>query len=319
MTYLTTARADARALAAGLVIGATVGLTLGGAYFAGGLARTGDERAMALRGATRPDPIAMNALMAGAPAAVVSSGAGKPLAVTRVSVTPAEPFRLAAGAASNSSRDLDCLTDAVYYEARGESPAGQAAVAQVVLNRVRHPAFPKSVCGVVFQGANSGDKCQFSFVCDGAMRQTRDAAAWDRARWIAARALDGFVMPQVGEATHFHATRVAPSWDPSLTRVAQVGLHVFYRFGGHAGAASSFERDARSSAPGSDRPRTVLASMLPGLGAAAIPSNALAAGQPGASTPPLALRPPMSADPDDAPKADPATAMAKAAPASSVS
>ena len=325
MAYLKTARADARALVAGLVIGATIGLTLGGAYFAGGMARTADERAMALRGATRPDPIAMNALMLGAPEAVISTGSGKPLAATRVSVTPAEPFRPAAGAAPNAGRDLDCLTDAVYYEARGETPAGQAAVAQVVLNRVRHPAFPKSVCAVVFQGAGSGDKCQFSFVCNGAMRQDRDTAAWDRARRIAARALDGFVMPQVGEATHFHAVRIASGWDPSLTRVAQVGLHVFYRFGGHAGAASHFEHDARPSPSVADGSHTVLASMLPGLGdvhaatATAASAPATTAGQRAAGTPPFALRPSLSADPAAAPKADTATAMAKTAPASSVS
>lgn len=150
----------------------------------------------------------------------------------------AAPFRL--GGALEASRDLDCLTAAVYYEARGETPSGQAAVAQVVLNRVRHPAFPKTVCGVVFQGAYTGGTCQFSFACDGSMRQRRDRAAWARAERVAARALNGFVMAEVGNATHFHTINVSPIWGPRMLRVAQVGLHVFYRFGGRSGAPGAF-------------------------------------------------------------------------------
>ena len=126
------------------------------------------------------------------------------------SINPeARPFHLQGGALQ-SSRDLDCLADAVYYEARGETPDGQAAVAQVVLNRVRHPAFPKSVCGVVFQGAQAGDTCQFSFACDGSMDKPREPGAWKRAREVAAHALAGFVMPSVGNATHFHVAGVDP-------------------------------------------------------------------------------------------------------------
>ncbi|MDR3510228.1 MAG: cell wall hydrolase [Caulobacteraceae bacterium] len=190
---------------------------------------------------------------------------GKALAVTRVSTVAAvsaKPFHLA----QNSNRDLDCLADAVYYEARGESVAGQAAIAQVVLNRVRHPAFPKSVCGVVFQGASTGDDCQFSFACDGSMRRPKDGAAWARAEQIAARALAGSVMPQVGEATHFHVAGLRTGWSPGLMQVAQVGLHVFYRFGGHAGRPSSFDGAVRPSAPDDATPHAVYASMLPGLG-----------------------------------------------------
>jgi spore germination cell wall hydrolase CwlJ-like protein len=134
--------------------------------------------------------------------------------------------------ALSNSRELDCLTQAVYYEARGETPSGQAAVAQVVLNRVRHPAFPKTICAVVFQGAYSGGTCQFSFACDGSIRRVRDQGAWRRAERVASRALDGAVVSQVGKATHFHTTSVAPEWGQRLMRVAQVGLHVFYRFSG---------------------------------------------------------------------------------------
>ncbi len=160
---------------------------------------------------------------------------------------PAQPFHFADGGALESARDLACLTDAVYYEARGENMAGQAAVAQVVLNRVRHPAFPKSVCGVVFQRAGGGDGCQFSFVCDGSMRHAREPGAWRRAEEIAARALDGSVMASIGNATHFHVVGLDPGWGPRLLRVAQVGLHVFYRFGGGAGRPASFNGEVRHS------------------------------------------------------------------------
>jgi hypothetical protein len=163
----------------------------------------------------------------------------------------AAPFRLSG--AMEASRDLDCLTDAVYYEARGETPSGQAAVAQVVLNRVRHPAFPKTVCGVVFQGASSGGVCQFSFACDGSMGRRREGAAWARAEKVAARALSGYVMTEVGNATHFHTIKVSPGWGPRMLRVAQVGLHIFYRFGGRTGAPDAFtDRPSLSIAEGFD-------------------------------------------------------------------
>jgi len=123
--------------------------------------------------------------------------------------------------------DANCLTAAVYYEARGESAAGQAAVAQVVLNRARKAGFPKSVCGVIYQGGRERHGCQFSFVCSGAMAQRRDEAAWGRARMVALRALDGYVMSTVGEATAFHAARLGAGSDGRMSRVARVGAHVF--------------------------------------------------------------------------------------------
>lgn len=142
---------------------------------------------------------------------------------------PAAVAAVTAGARGN--RDLDCLAQAVYFEARGESPAGQAAVAQVVLNRVRKSGFPKSVCGVVFQGAARGVGCQFSFACDGSMNRGRESAAWSSARRVASRVLSGAVMTAVGDATHFHTIHVTPGWSDDLLRVTQVGLHVFYRIG----------------------------------------------------------------------------------------
>ncbi|MBI1407192.1 MAG: cell wall hydrolase [Caulobacter sp.] len=163
----------------------------------------------------------------------------------------AQPFRFTG--ALDASRDLDCLTKAVYYEARGETPAGQAAVAQVVLNRVRHPAFPKSVCGVVFQGAYSRGACQFSFACDGSMQRGREPGAWRRAARIAERALGGYVMASVGNATHFHTVNVSPGWGPRMVRVQQVGMHIFYRFGGRSGAPGAFGETPELSRDGMER------------------------------------------------------------------
>ena len=138
--------------------------------------------------------------------------------------------------------DLECMTDAVYYEARGESARGQAAVAQVVMNRVNHPAFPKSVCAVVFQGAGRSG-CQFSFACDGSMKRTRETEAWTRARIVARRTLAGVSGADIGRATHFHTTAVSPFWAPSMQRVAQVGAHVFYKLSPHRAQLASRNGD----------------------------------------------------------------------------
>lgn len=189
---------------------------------------------------------------------------GRPDELRRASLTDlgsaARPFRL--GNALDDSRDLECLTQAAYYEARGEGREGMQAVAQVVLNRARHPAFPHSVCGVVFQGAGRRVGCQFSFTCDGSMRAPINRVAWNRARSVASAALSGAVYAGVGNATHFHTTGVAPGWRNSLTRVSQVGSHVFYRFGGRNGATTAFAYDVRPSS-GAEIQRTVIASVDP--------------------------------------------------------
>jgi len=184
----------------------------------------------------------------------------------------ASPFQLRG--ALDESRDLDCLAQAVYYEARGETPSGQAAVAQVVLNRVRHPSFPKSVCAVVFQGARTNG-CQFSFACDGASHHPTESAAWRRAEQVAAKALNGTVMAEVGAATHFHVAGLSAEWGPHLLKVAQIGSHVFYRFGGHADAPGLVHRDVESLRPLDVKP--VFAS-LGGLPSAEQAGHVLAAG-----------------------------------------
>lgn len=171
------------------------------------------------------------------------------------------PFRL--GSTLDASRDLDCLTQAAYYEARGEGRDGMRAVTQVVLNRVRHSAFPNSVCGVVFQGAGRRTGCQFSFTCDGSMRGRVNRAAWNRAREVASSALSGAVYAGVGNATHFHTTGVSPGWRNSLIRVGQVGDHLFYRFGGRSGSREAFTYAARPSSEADMAPRLIQASLDP--------------------------------------------------------
>lgn len=143
------------------------------------------------------------------------------------------------GSGQDQWRALQCLTTAIYYEAASEPDGGQRAVAQVVLNRVAHPAFPKTVCGVVYQGSERPG-CQFSFACDGALARAPVRQFWDRARRVAEQALAGFVYAPVGLATHYHTTAVHPYWADSLRFVGTIGAHRFYSWTGRAGRADSF-------------------------------------------------------------------------------
>ena len=187
--------------------------------------------------------------------------------------TAAQPFRL--GGALDASRDLECLTQAAYYEARGEGRDGMKAVTQVVLNRVRHRAFPNSVCSVVFQGAGRRTGCQFSFTCDGSMRGRVNRAAWNRARDIASAALSGAVYARVGNATHFHTTGVSPRWRNALVRVSQVGDHLFYRFGGRSGSGAAFSYAGRPSTD-ADAPQLIRADLETAAPVASAGSGAVA-------------------------------------------
>ncbi len=152
----------------------------------------------------------------------------------------ARPFLLKTDGVMDEARAVDCMTAAIYYEAAYESPDGQRAVAQVVLNRMRHPAFPKTVCGVVFQGSERTTGCQFTFTCDGALARTPSPDGWTRARKVAEAALNGYVMKQVGNATHYHADYVAPYRSPSLVKVGAIGAHIFYRWTGGWGLPPAF-------------------------------------------------------------------------------
>ena len=149
------------------------------------------------------------------------------------------PFAIA-GSGLDKARALRCLTQAIYYEAASESDAGQRAVAQVVLNRVAHPTWPSSVCGVVFEGSQRSTGCQFTFTCDGSMRRQPARKAWDRAQRTAARALAGDVFEPIGLATHYHTNWVNPYWAKTLDHVGTIGAHRFYRWKGAAGRSDAF-------------------------------------------------------------------------------
>ncbi|MEJ7777148.1 MAG: cell wall hydrolase [Sphingomicrobium sp.] len=154
----------------------------------------------------------------------------------------ARPFMSAAYADSAAVRALDCLATAVYYEAASEPLDTQRAVAQVVLNRMRHASYPSSICGVVFEGSSRRTGCQFTFTCDGALQRRRpDSAGWRTATRIAAQALAGYVHAPVGLATHFHADWVVPYWSTSLAKVGKIGTTIFYRWRGSASHASAFK------------------------------------------------------------------------------
>jgi spore germination cell wall hydrolase CwlJ-like protein len=295
LTTKTQARAPARALVGAAAFGSLAGLAIGCAYLGGEAARASMVRAEAARFASASKSnYSEQSLIAAAGGLdrnalaiarrhdpyTIAGGAerDRQAAQFAAQMAPREPDSLMAGlrrasfhpgpaaapfhmqGALDASRDLDCLTEAVYWEARGEGPAGMAAVAQVVLNRVRHPAFPKTVCGVVYQGASAGSGCQFSFACQPRHSPSEDAL-WIRARDIASRALSGHVMSQVGTATHFHAVSVAPDWMGSLQKVAQIGSHIFYRFG-HGGHPSDFRYTAEPTVE-PKAPQPMLASLVP--------------------------------------------------------
>jgi hypothetical protein len=160
----------------------------------------------------------------------------------------ARPFRLPGGV-EDRARAVDCLAAAVLYEAGDDAP-GERAVAQVVINRLRHPAFPKTICGVVYEGSARSTGCQFSFTCDGAVARWKPSeSGWRRAREIAEAALSGSVYRPVGHATHYHTDWVVPYWQSSLEKVAAVRTHLFFRWAGWWGTPPAFDRRWTGSEP----------------------------------------------------------------------
>lgn len=161
------------------------------------------------------------------------------MGLAEVTAAPATVFR--GLTALDGYRALNCLTSAIYYEAGNEPDDGQRAVAQVVLNRVRSPLWPNSVCGVIYQGSERTDfHCQFTFSCDGSMARGPSAAAWVRARRVAQDALSGRAYAPVGLATHYHTLAVRPGWADTLQAVAVIGAHIFYRGVGDRGTPGAF-------------------------------------------------------------------------------
>jgi spore germination cell wall hydrolase CwlJ-like protein len=271
LIYQTQARAKARAMVGATALGSVMGLTFSGAYFAGSMAQAAVTTAPGYQPTVRaevervsaPETFSTPRVEIGSfgsgnglpalsdllPATPVEDAASKRQAFGRsYNIAPhaGQPLLPAVEADSSfslrkSGRELECLTTALYYEARGEGDSGMAAVAQVIVNRARHPDFPKTLCGVIYQGAAKGRGCQFSFACDGSMKRRPEGALWDRARQIAERAMEGRVSQAVGTSTFFHATRISPNWR-GLQRVATVGRHVFYRHAGFRGSGANFIR-----------------------------------------------------------------------------
>ncbi len=168
---------------------------------------------------------------------------------------PARPFTYP-GDTENRGRARDCLAAAMLYEA-GDDAKGQQAVGQVVINRVRHPAFPKSICAVVFQGSERATGCQFTFTCDGSLSRRYSDAAWHRAQVLAEMMLSGITDSRVGLATHYHTDWVRPYWSDSLLKIAIVDTHLFFRWPGYWGTPGAF----RGAVAGKEDPVAKLAAL----------------------------------------------------------
>lgn len=173
------------------------------------------------------------------------AGGADPVTVGTRSVDPGSAIKLAASAPQHSldvaaldalpeiggDADWRCLSEAIYFEARGEPLAGQVGVAEVVLNRVDDPRYPKTVCGVTHQGVGRGRSCQFSYACDGRADVMSSALPRERAQKLAALMLAGRPRTVTAGATSFHAVRIRPDWAGRMTRTATIGHHSFYRSG----------------------------------------------------------------------------------------
>ena len=224
--------------------------TFAGLYLLVGLSVLGvsgpDGRAYARPHANLPAAVRANQLPLLEPQKLVPLAPQDALArnaAVPVSALPnpaARPFALLSKTDIDRMRAIDCLTQAIYYEAAIEPVDGQRAVAQVILNRVRHPAYPKTVCGVIYQGSERATGCQFSYTCDGSLARRPVPAIWNRIRLVAQAALAGNVYAPVGWATHYHTNWVVPYWASSLSKVANVGTHIFYRWTGGWGTGSAF-------------------------------------------------------------------------------
>jgi len=161
-------------------------------------------------------PVAVKRLVVNPPVPVVSALTSK----AKTQVVAQRRLRLA---------EENCLARAVYFESRSESDLGQLAVAKVVLNRVKSPDFPKTICGVVYQGSGSRNSCQFSFACDGLPDDVKSPTAWAHAKAIAQRAINNDpAVGMLGTAVNYHADYVKPRWSHAMRRLIRIGHHIFY-------------------------------------------------------------------------------------------
>lgn len=129
-----------------------------------------------------------------------------------------------------NAREHDCLSQAIYYEARSESQRGQVAVAEVILNRVRSRAYPNTICSVVYQGSHRATGCQFTFTCDGSLNRRPRGRAWTQSQRVATAMMLGYHRPLTQGATHYHTHAVNPIWNSGLVETTSIDSHVFYRF-----------------------------------------------------------------------------------------
>ena len=245
----------------------------------------------------QPEPMRFREL---APQDALAINASVPIAT--LPNPAARPFGVSFGSPADRLRALECLTAAVYYEAAIEPLDGQRAVAQVVLNRARHPAYPKSICGVVFQGWERSTGCQFTFTCDGSIRRTPSASLWAKARKVAEEALAGKVYAPVGWATHYHTNWVVPYWSSSLVKLANVGTHIFYRWEGGWGRPPAFRYGPAGGEPQMALMRHLTSDPSSLADAAELPvpttdeAAALAAAQAASATAALTSTAPVQAD-----------------------
>ena len=190
-------------------------------------------RAQALDPASPPG--GLTAIYAGgerAGVAPASSALFTPVVSANPAPSAAAPLYGPYASGDDRSRALDCMSLAIAYEAAGQPIAGQQAVGQVILNRVRDPHRPKTVCGVVFQGSERRTGCQFTFACDGSLHRRVSTETLLTARSVAAAVLAGVAPDHVGGATNYHADYVTPLWAATGRRVAQIGAHIFYAMPG---------------------------------------------------------------------------------------
>ena len=155
-----------------------------------------------------------------------------PMVSSALTVSPQQKMQIVAQRRVRLAEE-NCLARAVYFESRSESDLGQLAVAKVVLNRVKNPDFPKTICGVVYQGSNNRNSCQFSFACDGLPDDVKSPEAWAHAKSIAQRAIaNDPAVAMLGNAVNYHADYVSPKWAHTMRRLTRIGHHIFYAFRG---------------------------------------------------------------------------------------
>lgn len=243
MAWARTKQGNLAVLVAALAIALAVALTVSFALLPSGSSTSAPPIA-ALPGLARDAPVLSQQPIVPADQARALNAADPFFAG---SIAPAPPFRFS-GTPQDMDRARECLALAAMAEA-GPSDAGQRAVVQVILNRVRHPAFAKTICGVVFEGASRATGCQFSFTCDGSLARQYDDAAWAAARRRAEAALRGSVFAAVGNATHYHTDWVYPDWSPRLVKLTQVETHLFFRWPGYWGSPAAMGTAYRGGEP----------------------------------------------------------------------